>query len=123
MRRQLLEKCTLRLCLGAILLIAVFHGHAQERIVTGTVTGKDNGQPLAGVTVAAKDGDISAQTNNEGRFSIRLPGGSGSLLFSYVGYGSIELPVTRERDMVVLLNPNAKEMADVVVSSGYSTQR
>lgn len=123
MRRQLLEKYLLRLCLGAILLIAVFHGHAQERIVTGVVTGKDNGQPLAGVTVATKDGDVTAQTNNEGRFSIRLPGRSNSLLFSYVGYGSMELPVTRERNLVVLLHPNAKEMADVVVSSGYGTQR
>jgi len=96
---------------------------AQDRTVRGIVTAKDNGQPLAGVTVSLRDSKTSVQTDSTGHFLIRLPKTGGALRFSYVGYGSMEMPVGNSRDLVVLLQPGGGQLSDVVVSSGYATQR
>ena len=59
--------------------------------VTGRVTGSD-GQPLSGATVSIKGARASAVTNEDGRYSIDvLPGQT--LVFSYVGFKSLEVPV------------------------------
>src|SRR6188768_3884450 len=64
----------------------------QQQTITGKVTNQ-NGEPLEGVTVTAKGTQVTAVTKADGSFSIELPPGTTSLLFTYVGLELQEINV------------------------------
>ncbi len=66
---------------------------------TGTVTGKvtraDDGAPLAGVVVGVRGPGTSAVTNTQGRYVLeRVPAGTYTLVFRWLGYKPTEVSVT-----------------------------
>ena len=64
---------------------------SQTRVVTGKVT--DNaGAPVANVTVTEKGANQVVLTNEEGNFSITLTKSNAILVFSSVGYETVEQP-------------------------------
>ena len=63
-----------------LLLFIAFQAVAQERTVTGTVTDKTDGLPLPGVSVKVKGTNIGTSTGGDGRFSVRVPQGSTTLI-------------------------------------------
>ncbi|XHR93979.1 carboxypeptidase-like regulatory domain-containing protein [Mucilaginibacter sp. UC70_90] len=66
------------LCLLVLSMTQVF---AQNRTVTGTVTAKDDGLPIPGVTVKVKGTTIGTQTNAAGKFSLSVPANSNANIF------------------------------------------
>lgn len=102
-----------------LLLLAVFT-FAQQKTITGTVTGKTDKAPLAGVTVQAKNKSVITDVN--GKFSIEASIGD-NLVFSYVGMNSVTIKITNEsQTLSVELEEGVKEGEQIVVV-GYSTQR
>jgi hypothetical protein len=89
--------------------------------VNGSVTGNNNGQPLVGATISIKGTTISAVTDANGNYSLQLPPGQQSLMFSYVGFENQEIPVTGNV-MNVSLGPVSNALNEVV-ATGYATQR
>jgi hypothetical protein len=80
---------------------------AQERTITGTVTGQDDGLPLPGVSVRLKaTSNVGTQTNADGKFSLRVPAGSQTLVFSFVGYETREVS-SASGTLNVILSSNA----------------
>ena len=73
---------------------------AQSKTVTGVVI-DDEGLPLPGVTVQLKGTDnLGAVTNFDGEFTISLSeGGKQVLIFSYVGFETIEVDVTNTNNV------------------------
>jgi TonB-linked SusC/RagA family outer membrane protein len=104
-----------------VLLLIGSQAYAQNRTVTGTVTGSNDGQPLPGVTVVAKGSRIATQTGINGNFSINVPAESKTLVISFVGYESAEVPITGNA-VRVSLTPSVNSLNDVVVV-GYGTQQ
>jgi TonB-linked SusC/RagA family outer membrane protein len=102
------------------LLLLCFSSFAQERTISGVVTGEDNA-PLSGVTVSVKGTTKATQTDVQGRFSIMAQTGQ-SLILSYVGYTSLEVPVSDRSTMNVQMSVGKNTMEDIVVV-GYGTQR
>ena len=90
--------------------------YAQQEI-TGTVN--DAMGPVIGATVMEKGTTNGTVTDFDGNFTIKVEAGK-TLVFSYIGYNSQELPA--KNGMVVMMEENAKELAEVVVV-GYTTQR
>ncbi|MHA4893709.1 SusC/RagA family TonB-linked outer membrane protein [Pedobacter sp. PWIIR3] len=115
-----------------ILLFIAGTAMAQQRTITGTVTGKDDGLPLPGVTVRIQNSKVGTQTASDGKYVINVPAGSASLEFSYLGYTSQVLPVGESNVVNVSLAADSKELGEVVVTAlgitrvkrdlGYSTQ-
>ncbi len=95
---------------------------AQNKTVTGTVTAKDDGQPMIGVTVVVKGTTRGASTDVDGKYSIDLNEGEDSLLFSYLGYMKRTISVGDRQVVDVVLSPDVEILDDVVVV-GYGTQR
>ena len=94
---------------------------AQENItVNGKVT-EANGTPLPGVSIALKGTNRAVVSDAEGNFSIPAPS-TGTLTFSYVGYGSKDVRINNQSNLTVTVTPEANSLADVVVV-GYGTQR
>jgi hypothetical protein len=81
----------------SIFLIAMFFSllsltlSAQTKTISGSVK-DEKGQPLSGVSVVVKETKIGTTTNTSGQFSLTAPI-TGTLVFSYVGYSRVEMPI------------------------------
>ena len=91
-----------------------------EVIVRGTV--KDSKGPVRGVSVQAKGSPITTSTDTGGNYTIKVPSMRSTLVFSAIGYGAVEQPVTSSRVVNVLLSERATSLNDIVVV-GYGTQK
>ncbi len=93
--------------------------HAQElRTVKGTVTGSTG--PLDGISVVVKGTDQGVTTDMNGEYTIPVNTGA-TLVFSSVGYQSVEIPVDNRSVIDVELFSLAKVNEEVVVV-GYGSQ-
>ncbi|SDM78358.1 SusC/RagA family TonB-linked outer membrane protein [Siphonobacter aquaeclarae] len=105
-----------------LLLTLLFHlAQAADITVTGIVRDASSGDPAIGVTVKVKGTSTGTITGTDGRFSLRAPD-NGTLVFSSIGYESVEVPVNGQTSLTVSIKPSAQELAQVVVV-GYGTQR
>ncbi|MGF2414545.1 MAG: SusC/RagA family TonB-linked outer membrane protein, partial [Ferruginibacter sp.] len=95
---------------------------AQQRTITGTVTSDVDGKALSGVSVIIKGAGGGVTTAANGAYSIKVPAGNVSLLFSFVGYTSQEVVLKNQDAVDVVLVAENKSLDDVVVI-GYGTQR
>ncbi|HKG68357.1 MAG TPA: TonB-dependent receptor [Segetibacter sp.] len=110
---------------SCLLLLTLLFGQdlfAQDRIVTGTVTTTEEGQPLSGVSVLVPGTNRGTTTGSNGRFTIRVPRGSTQLEFDYVGYVTQRVSVGARANVKISLSQDVRQLKDVVVV-GYGTQR
>lgn len=102
-----------------LLLMAMF-SFAQQKTITGVVTGKSDKKPLAGVTVQAKN--KRAVTNAEGKFSIEAAEGE-SLVFSYAGMKPVSISITGSTTVASVEMEESIKQEEAVVVIGYTSQR
>lgn len=108
--------------LFALLLCLVSCGAAfAQGTVNGTVTDGSSGEPLAGVTVAEKGSTKATMTNENGQYTIAVPGSS-TLVFSYLGFVTTEEPVSGRSTVNVRLDIQSNTL-DEVVAIGYTSNR
>jgi TonB-dependent SusC/RagA subfamily outer membrane receptor len=84
-----------------------------KQVITGKVTG-DNNVPLAGVSVQVKGTSKGTVTNEQGTYTINA-GSADVLVFSYVGYESLEVAVGAKSEINAALSLSKKELEQVVV--------
>ncbi|MDR6941601.1 SusC/RagA family TonB-linked outer membrane protein [Mucilaginibacter pocheonensis] len=94
---------------------------AQNAPVKGKVTDAATGEALIGVSVSIKGTTTGAQTDVNGAFTLTAPLDA-TLVFTYIGYTTLSLPVNNQTQLTVKLQAEAKELQQVVVI-GYGTQR
>ena len=104
--------------LGLIVSAQVF---AQNRSVSGTVTDAATGEALIGVSVSAKGTVLGTVTDIDGNYTLEMPKEVTTLTFSYVGYTTIEKPVTSLVINVVMATDQA--MIDEVVVTAMAIER
>tara|TARA_R110002073_G_scaffold55697_4_gene142409 strand:- start:8434 stop:11580 length:3147 start_codon:yes stop_codon:yes gene_type:complete len=113
--------------LGWMLMLAlVFSGftsfnlQAQERI-SGVV--KDvGGMPLPGVSIIQKGTTRGASTDFDGNYNLELTLGEKTLVFSYLGFKTVEIPVAGKTTINVNLEEDIASLDEVVIV-GYGTQK
>jgi TonB-dependent starch-binding outer membrane protein SusC len=93
---------------------------AVKNIVTGQVT-NDKGEPLSGVSVMVKGTKTATTTDQDGKFSISLDK-EATLVFTYVGFITREIPVNDRQMIDIALLPANNSLGEVVVI-GYGTQK
>lgn len=97
---------------------------AQERIVTGTVKGKDDGLPIPGVSVRVKGAAAGAATGSDGKYSIKVTAGSTALEFSSVGYVRQSVAIGSGNVFNVSLSQDSQSLGEVVVTAlGISKEK
>ena len=100
-----------------ILLLSASTVLAQDRTVTGTVTAKDDGYSLPGVSVKVKGTNVGVQTDANGKFSLKVPSTSNTLVFSFIGFITKEATITSAVVNASLSSDN-KILNEVVVTAG-----
>jgi TonB-linked SusC/RagA family outer membrane protein len=93
---------------------------AQTQNVMGLVV-DETGEPMIGVTVSVKGTSSGTMTDIDGRFNMTVPANVTSLNFSYVGYESQD--VTISRNMKVAMTLASRELGEVVVTGMTSMDR
>ncbi|MBD0297845.1 MAG: TonB-dependent receptor plug domain-containing protein, partial [Flavisolibacter sp.] len=93
---------------------------AQNKTITGRVTGEQDGLPMPGVSVTVKGKGTGTQTNAEGTFTIQAEP-QDVLVFSNTGYDAKEVAVGTNSTLAVALAQSERKMDEVVVV-GYGTQ-
>ena len=93
----------------------------QQIIITGIVT-DTYGDPLPGVSVKIKGTSIGMATDAKGIYSLQVPDGDATLVFSYVGFVTQEILVGEKQNINVTLLEDTRLLEEVVVV-GYGTQR
>ena len=108
-------KRRLNLILTFFLAFTVQLTFAQEKTITGTVTGED-GIPLPGVNVLIKGTTTGVQTDFDGNYTITAPDGS-TLVFSFIGLETAEYPVDEEAIIDVVLRESSAQLDEVIVTA------
>lgn len=93
----------------------------QDISIRGKVTSQETGEPIPGVNVLVKTTPIGTITDIDGNYTINAPE-DGTLLFSYIGYVTEEIPVNSRSVINVAMVTDIRSLEEVVVT-GYSTQR
>ncbi|MFL9845464.1 TonB-dependent receptor [Flavobacterium rhizosphaerae] len=80
----------------AITFFFIALGYSQDTgVITGTVTDKDmNNETLPFASVAIKGTSIGTNTDDNGKYSLKVPAGNHTLVFAFLGYETIEVPVS-----------------------------
>ncbi|KAA3437689.1 SusC/RagA family TonB-linked outer membrane protein [Rufibacter hautae] len=104
-----------------VTLFASLPTYAQGGLtVKGRVT--DNaGGGLPGVTVLLKGTTTAAPTDVEGNYSLTVPNGNGTLVYSFIGYLAQEVAINNRTTINVTLATDQQTIDEVVVV-GYGTQ-
>lgn len=105
--------------LALMMVFVAITGFAQQRTVTGTVTGK-TGNALPGVTVQSKT--QTATTDTSGRFSIAAQAGE-TIRFSYIGMNDISIVVSNAAESLNVTMEEGNISLNQVVVVGYTSQR
>jgi len=106
--------------LSVIFTATLFTANAQQK-VNGKIMGPNN-LPVKGASVTVKNTTISTLTSDEGFFTIDLPAGKTVLVFSYIGYQTLEMDVRGKPMVDIKMNNQMNDMNEVIVT-GYSSQR
>jgi len=106
-----------------LLLLTFAYGsaYAQQKTVTGQVSSENEG-PLPGVNIVVQGTVQGAVTDVNGQYSIVVPGPEAVLVFSYIGYTTVAVPVGSQSTINMVMNPDVTALDEIVVT-GYTAVR
>jgi TonB-linked SusC/RagA family outer membrane protein len=100
--------------LTLLLALIVQVSFAQEKTVSGTVS--DNTGGLPGVSVIIKGTSTGAETDFDGKYSIRAKSGD-VLVFNYLGYKTVEKTVGSANVIDVTLEEGGEVLDEIIVTA------
>lgn len=115
-----MKKRNLLKVLSIMLLTMLFatQTKAQEITVTGTVN--DSFGPVIGASVLVKGTTNGCITDLDGKFTLSNVSAKGTLVVSFVGYKTLEIPVNNQKVFTIDMKEDAQQLQEVtVVAVGY----
>lgn len=104
-------------------LLAPSVGLGQPTDITGNVIDAVTKSPLEGVSVTVKGKTVSTQTDSKGFFELRGLGSDDILIFSYIGFETLEVPVGQPRASLTIELSASSESLDEVVVTAFGVSR
>ncbi len=93
----------------------------EDQVIRGQVV-DDKGLPVPGVNVILLDNNTGTTTNIDGYYTLKVPGGEGTLAFSFIGFQTQKVEVSSRLIINIQLVLEVSEIEDVVVT-GYFEKR
>ena len=94
---------------------------APQKTISGKVT-DENGESIAGANVTVKGTAVGAITGVDGRYKLTIPDDATTLVISFVGYLSQEVPIGKNSVIDVVLVSDIQSLSEIIVV-GYGQQR
>jgi TonB-linked SusC/RagA family outer membrane protein len=114
MKIEYLLSIALIICLGA--------SNALAQEVSGVVTDQTKGNSIPGVNILVKGTSVGTATGSDGKYSLSVPSLQDTLVFSFIGYQTQEVPINGRSTVDVALPSEALKGEELVVV-GYGTQQ
>ncbi|PIB38749.1 TonB-dependent receptor [Maribacter sp. 4G9] len=95
-----------------LFLCILTHSYAQEITISGKIS--DTSGPLPGVNIRVKGTSKGVISDFDGNYSI-VSSRTGTLVFSYLGYGTKEVPVNGNSTINVILEESAQQLTETIV--------
>lgn len=109
-------KAILRLTMAFGLVFAFTLAWAQDRTVSGTVSSGEDGQVLVGVNVILKGTTTGTITDIDGNYNVSVPSDGGTLVFSFIGFTTQEIPIGASSTVDVVMLSDATQLGEIVVT-------
>ena len=107
----------------SFLVVCVFSAHSiQAQTVTGTVTDEVSGDYLPGVNIVVMGTEIGTSTGSNGEFEIDVPSLKETLVISFIGYQTREVPIDGQQTLNITLQPQVL-LGDELMVVAYGVQR
>lgn len=87
--------------------------------IKGKITDEKSGEPIIGASITFKGTTRGATSNKDGEFSLTIPR-AGTLVISYIGYESKEIPIKESGNVDIKLAVTDASMKDMVVTGIFS---
>ncbi|OUD35881.1 TonB-dependent receptor [Flavobacterium sp. FPG59] len=98
-------------------------GFSQGFDVGGVVKEASSGLPIPGVNIQVKNSSSGTTTDFDGRFYVKGVSPNSVLIFSFVGFKSVEYKVTQSsQNLSIVLKEDANTLDEIVVI-GYGSQK
>ncbi|WP_211483053.1 SusC/RagA family TonB-linked outer membrane protein [Fodinibius roseus] len=109
---------------GQLVLLRMWEApaKAQQETVTGTVTDEETGETMPGVNIVVKGTTTGTSSNQNGEFELVVPSLQDTLMVSFVGYQTREVPINGRTTLEINLRPEAV-LGEELVVVGYGTQQ
>ena len=112
--KKLLQSLFIFLCMATA-------AYAQDRTITGTVTSTEDKLPIPGVSVKVQGAQIGTVTDANGKYSLRVPAGSNTLNFSFIGFVTQSKNLGTSSTVNVALAGDAASLDEVIVTAAGLT--
>ena len=111
--------------LSFLLLCAVLGvASAQDRKITGKITSADDNSSVPGVSVVVKGTTTGTISDVNGSFALSVPASGGTLVFSFIGMTTKEVPLSGSSVYDVKMATDTKQLSEVVVTGvGVATDK
>lgn len=108
-----------------LFLLMLFTGSlvmAQTINITGTVMSREDGKGIPGANVTVKGTTIGAITDSDGKYQISAPSSATTLVFTFIGMTSQEIPIEGKTRIDASLATDVVSVDEVVVVA-YGTSK
>jgi TonB-linked SusC/RagA family outer membrane protein len=96
--------------------------YAQDRTVTGKVT-DEQGQAMPGVSVVIDQTNRGTVTGVDGSFTLDVPTGSETLVFSFIGYTTQRVSIGNQTTVSVTMEEDVTQLQEVVVTGAFGVEQ
>ncbi len=97
-----------------IMFLSIVSFAVAQRTISGMVSSSD-GEPLVGASIVVKGTTIGTLTDVDGKFSLAVPKDAQTLLFSFVGYQSQQVPLGTSNEFSIKLTTG--QLDEIVVTA------
>ncbi|WP_090499967.1 SusC/RagA family TonB-linked outer membrane protein [Pedobacter terrae] len=85
-------------------------------VISGFVGDAKEHKPIPGVTVSIKGTKSAVQTDKNGKFSISIPAGATSLEFRFIGYKTVEVPISSNSNYTIYMQEDQLTLNETVIT-------
>jgi len=104
-----------KLSLVLVLVLFAIGATMAQRTISGTVTDVE-GLPLIGASILVKGTSTGTVTDIDGNYTLNVPEGNNTLVFSYTGFATQEVEIGASNVINVTMTEAAEQLTEVVVT-------
>ncbi len=90
---------------------------AQNITISGTVLSSEDNSAIPGVNVLIKNSNEGTTTDLDGKYSLSVPGSEAFLIFSSVGYNTVEVQVGNRSVIDLTMTQDVTQLSEIVVTA------
>ncbi len=110
--------------LAFLMLVGLPLLNAQPQTISGKVTSSEDGSAVPGASIVVKGTTTGTMTAADGTYSLKVPEGAETLVVSFVGMKSKEVPILDMTEIDIQLDPEVVGLEEVVVTAlGISKEK